>query len=66
MSCRWATIFKGDMQDLKHNGFGDLKMSYLFVPFSAKGTIGLENVHSSTSQRQQVNIGWGERAWLSA
>ena len=62
------TVFKGDYAGFENTtGFGDLKMSYLFVPFSAKGTIGLERVSLSfdvTAPTGEYRLGRGAGAWL--
>ena len=62
------TVFKGDYAGFENTtGFGDLKMSYLFVPFSAKGTIGLERVSISldvTAPTGEYRLGRGAGAWL--
>jgi hypothetical protein len=62
------TVFKADYAGFENTtGFGDLKMSYLFVPFSAEGTIGLERVSLSldvTAPTGEYRLGRGAGAWL--
>lgn len=62
------TVFKGDYAGFENTtGFGDLKMSYLFVPFSAKGTIGMERVSLSLDvsvPTGEYQLGRGAGAWL--
>lgn len=62
------TVFKGDYAGFENTtGIGDLKMSYLFVPFSAKGTIGLERVSLAfdvTAPTGEYRLGRGAGTWL--
>jgi Putative MetA-pathway of phenol degradation len=62
------TVFKADYAGFENTtGFGDLKMSYLFVPFVAKGTIGLERVSFAldvTAPTGEYRLGRGAGAWL--
>lgn len=62
------TVFSADYAGFENTtGFGDLKMSYLFVPYSARGTIGLERVSVAfdvTAPTGEYRLGRGAGAWL--
>jgi len=61
-------VFKGDYAGFENTtGFGDLRMSYLFVPFLKKNTIGLERITLAmdvTAPTGEYKLGRGAGAWL--
>jgi len=62
------TVFEGDYAGFENTtGFGDLKMSYLFVPYVVKNSIGMERVSLSfdvTAPTGEYRLGRGAGAWL--
>lgn len=62
------TVFNADYAGFENTtGFGDLKMSYVFVPYSQKNTIGLERVSASldvTAPTGEYRLGRGAGTWL--
>ena len=62
------TIFNADYAGFENTtGIGDLKMSYLFVPYSKKNHIGLERVSIAfelTAPTGEYRLGRGAGAWL--
>ena len=61
-------VFEGDYAGFENTtGFGDLKMSYLFVPFHKQDVIGVERVTFSfdvTSPTGEYKLGRGVGTWL--
>ena len=61
-------VFEGDYAGFENTtGFGDLKMSYLFVPYHKEDVIGVERVTFSfdvTSPRGEYRLGRGVGTWL--
>ena len=61
-------VFQGDYAGFENTtGFGDLKMSYLFVPFHKQDVIGIERVTLSldvTSPTGEYKLGRGVGTWL--
>jgi hypothetical protein len=62
------TVFEGDYAGFENtSGFGDIKMSYLFVPFVRNNTIGIERVTLSfdvTAPTGEYRLGRGAGTWL--
>jgi len=62
------TVFNGDYAGFENTtGIGDLKMSYLFVPYSRLNTIGLARVSLSmdvTAPTGEYRLGRGAGVWL--
>ena len=62
------TIFEGNYAGFENTtGFGDLKMSYLFVPFHKEGVIGIERGTFSfdvTAPTGEYRLGRGAGAWI--
>lgn len=62
------TVFNADYAGFENTtGFGDLKMSYLFVPYSEKNTIGLTRVSLSldvSAPTGEYRLGRGAGVWL--
>jgi hypothetical protein len=62
------TVFEGDYDGFENtSGFGDLKMSYLFVPFHKANTIGIERVTFSmdvSAPTGEYKLGRGAGTWL--
>lgn len=62
------TIFEADYAGFENTtGFGDLKMSYMFVPYIVKNSIGMERVSLSfdvTAPTGEYRLGRGAGAWL--
>ena len=61
-------VFEGDYAGFENTtGFGDLKMSYLFVPYHKRDVIGIERVTLSldvTSPTGEYKLGRGVGTWL--
>lgn len=61
-------VFNADYAGFENTtGFGDLKMSYLFVPYVVKNSIGMERVSLSfdlTVPTGEYRLGRGAGAWL--
>ena len=61
-------VFEGDYAGFENTtGFGDLKISYLFVPFHKRDVIGVERVSFSldvTAPTGEYKLGRGAGTWL--
>lgn len=61
-------VFNADYGGFENTtGFGDLKMSYLFVPYIVKNSIGMERLSLSfdvTAPTGEYRLGRGAGAWL--
>lgn len=64
------TVFQGDYQGFENTtGFGDLKITYLWVPFVRNNTIGIERVTAGfdvSAPTGEYQLGRGAGTWLYA
>lgn len=62
------TVFQGDYQGYENTtGFGDLKISYLWVPYVRNNTIGIERVSLGadvTAPTGEYKLGRGAGTWI--
>lgn len=64
------TVFQGDYQGFENTtGFGDLKITYLWVPYVRNNTIGIERVTAGldvSAPTGEYKLGRGAGTWLYA